>query len=103
MKLMLLAAVAFAMPAVAQETPAPEATTTTSTTTTTTTDPTAPDPVGGYQPSQPAMSGTPQPGVKPTFVQAPPPDQAFPPPPPLAKYPICKRGQFDNCMQRGGR
>ncbi|CAN5734189.1 hypothetical protein BH11PSE6_BH11PSE6_22670 [soil metagenome] len=97
MKLMLLAALAVAMPAVAQETPAPQ------TTTTTTTDATTPDPVGGYQPSQPALSGPLTPGVKPTFVQAPPPDQAFPPPPPLAKYPICKRGQFDKCMQRGGR
>jgi hypothetical protein len=96
MKLMLLAALAVAMPAVAQETPAPQTAATTDAATT-------PDPVGGYQPSQPALSGTPQPGVKPTFVQAPSPDQAFPPPPPLAKYPICKRGQFDKCMQRGGR
>lgn len=92
MKLMLLAALAVAMPAVAQETPAPQTAATTTA-----------DPVGGYQPSQPALSGPAQPGVKPTFVQAPPPDQAFPPPPPLAKYPICKRGQFDKCMQRGGR
>ena len=73
MRLMLLATLAVAMPAVAQETPVPQ------TTTTTTTD--ATDPVGGYQPSQPALSGPLTPGVKPTFVQAPPPDQAFPPPP----------------------
>ncbi|MDB5704892.1 MAG: hypothetical protein JWN66_2008 [Sphingomonas bacterium] len=93
MKLILLAALAVAMPALAQETPAPQ-------TTPQTTDATAPDPAGGYQPAQPAMSGPPTPGVKPTFVQAPPPDQAFPAPPPLAHYPICKRGQFDNCLER---
>ncbi|MDB5704893.1 MAG: hypothetical protein JWN66_2009 [Sphingomonas bacterium] len=98
MKLILLAALAATMPAMAQETPAPQAAPAAQPT-----DATAPDPVGGYQPAQPAMSGPATPGVKPTFVQAPPPDQAFPPPPPLAHYPICKRGQFDNCMQRGGK
>ena len=30
----------------------------------------------------------------------PTPTEAFPPPPPLPSYPFCKRGQFDNCMQR---
>lgn len=28
------------------------------------------------------------------------PDQAFPPPAPLAEYPICKKGQTDHCKQR---
>jgi hypothetical protein len=31
------------------------------------------------------------------------PTQAFPPPAPLANYPICKKGQYDQCRQRGGR
>ncbi|WCM28075.1 hypothetical protein NDN01_03875 [Sphingomonas sp. QA11] len=92
MKLILLAALAVATPAMAQDMSTSQTTSTT-----------AADPVGGYQPSQPALSGTPQPGVKPVFVQAPSPDQAFPPPAALAHYPICKRGQFDKCMQRGGR
>ena len=99
MKLILLAAaVIIATPAIAQQTPpadpaaapaaAPAA-------------PAAADPVGGYQPSKPALSGPAAPGVTPQFVQAPPPDQAYPAPAPLAHYPICKRGQFDKCMERG--
>lgn len=99
MKLLALAAAAFAMTgtaALAQDTqakPAPTA-------------PTAPateDPVGGYQPSTPAIQGDTSSGQKPIF-QANPltPTQAFPPPPPLDKYPLCKKGQTDNCRQRGG-
>ena len=67
------------------------------------TDPNAPTPAGGYQPSGGAMSGPAQPGAQVVFQPAPSPSQAFPPPPPMAKYPICKKGQYDNCMQRGGK
>jgi len=93
MKIILLAALAAATPAMAQDMPAQ-----TTTTTTTTTAPA--DPVGGYQPSHPAIMGTLPPGVKPVYVQAPSPDEAYPAPPPLAHYPICKPGQFDKCMER---
>ncbi|MGN6819348.1 MAG: hypothetical protein ACTHJR_11830 [Sphingomonas sp.] len=57
-------------------------------------DDTPPQPAG-YQPppSPPAPPNA-------TYVQAPPPEVAFPPPAPLASYPFCKRGQFDKCMQR---
>ncbi|TPG12099.1 hypothetical protein [Sphingomonas oligophenolica] len=58
---------------------------------------------GGYQPSAPAMSGTMTPGVTPVYRPAPTPDQAYPAPAPLAKYPLCKKGQYDKCMQPGGR
>jgi hypothetical protein len=61
------------------------------------------DPVGGYQPSAPAMQGGMQPGATVRFQAAPPAAQAYPAPAPLASYPICKRGQYDNCRQRGGR
>ena len=60
------------------------------------------DPVGGYQPAAPALSGTPTAGVAPTFRAAPSPSEAYPAPAPLAHYPICKPGQFDNCMQGAG-
>ena len=66
-------------------------------------DPNMADPAGGYQPSQPATSGTPAPGATVRFQPAADPNTAYPPPAPLAKYPICKKGQYDNCMQRGGR
>jgi hypothetical protein len=59
------------------------------------------DPVGGYQPATPAMSGGMQPGATVTFQPAPSPDQAYPAPAPLARYPVCKPGQFDDCIQRG--
>lgn len=59
-------------------------------------------PVGGYQPSGSALSGPAQPGVTPTFQQAQTPDQAYPAPAPLASYPKCKPGQFDQCMQGAG-
>ena len=58
-------------------------------------DPNAPDPVGGY--AMPAQPPAP-PGA--IIQPGPTPTEAFPPPPPLPSYPFCKRGQFDNCMQR---
>jgi len=59
-------------------------------------DTTPPDPAG-YQPAPlPPIPA----GVTPVFVQAPPPDVAFPPPAPLASYPPCKKGQFDGCIER---
>lgn len=61
------------------------------------------DPTGGYQPATPALSGQPQPGQQVIFQANPQtPTQAFPPPAPLEKYPLCKKGQTDNCRQRGG-
>lgn len=61
------------------------------------------DPTGGYQPATPPMSAQPQPGQQVIFQANPQtPTQAFPPPPPMDKYPVCKKGQFDNCRQRGG-
>ncbi|MEG8039505.1 hypothetical protein QP166_09175 [Sphingomonas sp. LR60] len=54
---------------------------------------------GGYQPSQPAVSGTPQPGAIVRYQAAPSPSQAYPAPAPKASYPICKKGQYDGCMQ----
>lgn len=57
---------------------------------------------GGYQPSQPAISGTPQPGATVRFQPAPSPSQAFPPPAAEASYPICKKGQYDGCRQVEG-
>ena len=59
------------------------------------------DPVGGYQPSMPAMSGGTA-GAAPVFRPAMSPDQAYPAPAPLAHYPMCKPGQFDKCMQGAG-
>ncbi len=59
--------------------------------------------MGGYEPALPALRGTPQPGSRIVFQPAPPPSVAFPPPPPLKSYPPCKKGQYNNCMQRGGR
>ena len=61
--------------------------------------------LGGYAPTAPLYStGTPPaPGTPVVFVaNTQTPDQAFPPPPPKASYPPCKRGQFDGCTQRGG-
>ena len=60
------------------------------------------DPVGGYQPATSPMSAPAAPGTTVVFQQAPAPDVAFPAPAPLAEYPICKKGQYDNCRQRGG-
>ncbi|THD35273.1 MAG: hypothetical protein E7773_12570 [Sphingomonas sp.] len=81
MKLCLaLLCAAIAMPGYAQTTPAPT------------------DPVGGYQPANPPVPRPP--GVPIVFVQAPPPEVAYPPPAPLPDYPFCKPGQFDKCKQR---
>ena len=91
MKIILLGALAAATPAMAQDMPAQATPTTTAV---------PADPVGGYQPSHPAIMGTLPPGVKPVYVPAPSPDEAYPAPPPLAHYPICKPGQFDKCMER---
>lgn len=67
------------------------------------TDPNAPPPAGGYQPAGPAVSGPMQPGATVRFQPAPSPDQAYPAPAPKDKYPVCKKGQYDGCMQRGGK
>ncbi len=57
------------------------------------------DPAGGYQPSQPAISGTPAPGQTVTYQPAMSPAQAYPAPPAMETYPICKKGQYDKCRQ----
>ncbi|WP_174836902.1 hypothetical protein [Sphingomonas sp. CL5.1] len=57
--------------------------------------------IGGLQPSAPALQGTPEPGSKVIFKQAPDPNTAFPPPPAKDSYPVCKKGQFDGCVQAG--
>ncbi len=98
--IMLAGMLAIAAPAMAQDQTAP---TPPADTAAPAADPATPDPAGGYQPSAPALSATATPGVAPVFQQAPPPDQAYPTPAPLAKYPVCKKGQYDNCLQRGGR
>jgi hypothetical protein len=108
MKLIALAAVLLAGgTAIAQE--MPQSTTTTTTTTTIETTGTSgtgtvadEDPRGGYMPSGPALSGTPTPGAQIIFVPSASPGEAYPAPAPLKHYPLCKRGQFDNCRQRGG-
>jgi hypothetical protein len=130
MKLIALAAaLAIGGTAVAQDMPqqstsTPSTSTPTSTTTTTTTDSTMStsdqtmpgttgagrampdgtmdDPKGGYMPSTPALSGTPMPGQQVIFQQSKTPAEAYPAPAPLKSYPICKKGQYDNCRQRGG-
>jgi hypothetical protein len=62
-----------------------------------------PDPVGGYQPSTPLMSGTPMAGQPVIFrPSTQTPSQAYPAPAPLPEYPPCRAGQTDDCMQRGG-
>lgn len=91
MKLIVFAAIAtLAVPALAQETPqsAPAPATTGASA--------EPQP-GGYAPPP---APPPPPGATVVFKEAPPPDVAFPPPAPLASYPVCKRGQFDKCVQR---
>lgn len=126
MKAFLLAATMLAAPVFAQSeppasmstntgTPPASSTMSTGTTATDTTAPAAPDagtmttqtaapsvvtgqtvdgdPIGGYQPtSAPTSGGTFQPSADPAT--------AYPPPAPLATYPICKRGQYDGCMER---
>jgi hypothetical protein len=73
-------------------------------TTTTTTTTTADAPLGGYAPASPFGNGTaPPPGAQIMFVPNPQTaTEAFPPPAPLDHYPLCKRGQTDQCRQRGG-
>ena len=104
MKLIALAAaLAFSGTAIAQTAPATQDTTTTTTTTSSEGVQTMDDPKGGYQPSTPLFTAPPAPGAQVVFVpNTQTPDQAYPAPPPLAHYPICKRGQFDGCRQRGG-
>jgi len=104
-RIALAAALAIGAPAFAQA--APQSTTTTTTTTVTTAAEPAPDgaaPLGGYAPPSPYPDGTPSPGATVIFVpSSQTPSQAFPPPAPLDHYPVCKRGQTDKCVQRGGR
>lgn len=100
MKLIALAA-ALAMTgtaAIAQDTTAPAEPMATTTTTGQTMD----DPVGGYQPAGPALSGPAAPGQTIIVQPSKTPTEAYPPPAPLQSYPICKKGQYDNCRQRGG-
>lgn len=47
------------------------------------------DPAGGYAPSSNTMGSM-------------TPSQAFPAPAPMANYPVCKPGQYDDCMQASG-
>jgi len=95
MKLMIAAALAvIAVPAIAQDTPPPAPDQQAPATA-----PATPDPVGGYQPANPPAP--PPPGATVQFQPSVAPDVAFPPPPPLAKYPPCKKGQHDKCMERG--
>lgn len=58
---------------------------------------------GGYMPSTPPLSGTPQPGATVRVQPSVSPSQAFPPPAPKAEYPVCKKGQTDGCRNRGGK
>jgi hypothetical protein len=85
---MLALAVAVATPAVAQDMPAAQPSPAA---------PVSPDPKGGYAP--PPMPPVPA-GATVQFQPSVSPDVAFPPPAPLASYPICKRGQQDHCRQR---
>lgn len=115
MKLILLAATAmFAAPVMAQTTPAPAPADQTMTApapadaapppppaqATMPPAETTGSPAGGYAPTGPAITGgTPGSNLPPVFRPAPTPDQAFPPPPAQESYPICKKGQYDGCMQ----
>lgn len=59
---------------------------------------------GGYAPATMWVNGAPQPGDKVVFQPSTlTPSEAFPPPAPRAHYPVCKKGQTDECIQRGGR
>jgi len=106
MKALLLAtALAFGGTAAAQDMTAPAAPQQTSPMSTPTVEQeplTGGDPIGGYQPAAPPMSAPPAPGQQVIFQPSVSPSQAYPPPAPLQSYPICKRGQYDNCRQRGG-
>jgi len=56
---------------------------------------------GGEQPATPPMSAPVAPGQPVVAAPSPSPDTALPAPAPLDHYPICKRGQFDKCMEPG--
>ena len=90
--------------------PAQDAPMTTTTTTTTSTAPmprtggslgpgqTLDNDPPGYQPA--AAPTAPAAGATVTFQASADPATAYPPPAPQATYPICKKGQYDNCMER---
>lgn len=56
---------------------------------------------GGEQPGTPAMSAPAAPGQPVVTMPSPSPDTALPAPAPLDHYPLCKKGQFDKCMEPG--
>ena len=88
MKILILAALAIAAPAIAQDAASAERPVVSGNTT----------PTGGYGPTTPSA---PIPaGATVVYRQAPTPEQAFPAPAPRAKYPVCKKDQFDGCVQR---
>lgn len=70
------------------------------------TDPAAPAPAPApmqepmQQPMQQPMA--PAPGQQVIVNPSPPVNQAFPPPPPKAEYPVCSRTVTDGCVQRRG-
>ncbi len=57
---------------------------------------------GGYQPAQPPMASPPAPGA-PSSSSRRQPVAGLSGPAPLKSYPICKKGQYDQCRQRGGK
>lgn len=93
MKLIALAAaLAFSGTAIAQDAPL-------------TTDTAAQaDKLGGYVPDKPLFSSggsTAPAGAQVVFVpNTETPTEAFPPPKAWAKYPVCKKHQYNNCLQR---
>jgi hypothetical protein len=96
MKLILLAAaVAFAVPAMAQttdtSTPAQDQSGMAADSAT---------PAGGYQPAAPPLSGPVPAGATVVFQPSQSPTEAYPPPPAMAHYPMCKSGQTEGCMER---
>ena len=95
MKILILAAFVIATPAVAQT--VPHSAPVPADSTTPIGDPTP----GGYGPANTTL--TVPPGANIVYQQAPSPDQAYPAPAPLAKYPLCKKGQTDKCIERGAR
>lgn len=90
----LMAALAFGGTAIAQEVPQPLSDET----------PAQADKLGGYEPSRPLFStggSTAPAGATVVFVPSTEtPTQAFPPPPARASYPLCKRHQYNACLQR---
>ncbi|GAA0748237.1 hypothetical protein CA233_20800 [Sphingomonas sp. ABOLD] len=60
--------------------------------------------IGGYAPATMWANGQPQPGDRVVFEPSRlTPSEAFPPPPARAHYPVCTRGQTDECLQRAGQ